>query len=267
MGIFNDLGKNISKGYNTISSASKETAEQLKLKSEISELEKEKEAKFQILGQMFYSYKQYGGDEPDYQPIISEIADRDSQIAERNNRITQLKNLVKCPNCGHSIEPNQRFCPSCGYDLQAPKMQPVPENVQTQDTSNKAKCPNCGQIIEPGMKFCRRCGTKLDSFWASQNAVKSEEEKDSPDQMVCPNCGHPVKPGMKFCMFCGQSLEAPKEAEGSDPTPTASAPEAVAPAADMSAAEASADAEPSASPQVEGSEKDVESEDNPSTEE
>lgn len=48
----------------------------------------------------------------------------------------------KCPKCGASIDPNNKFCPECG-------------------TKIVHECPNCHHEVDPSQKFCPECGTKL----------------------------------------------------------------------------------------------------------
>lgn len=51
---------------------------------------------------------------------------------------------VACAQCGHGLQPTQKFCSECGA--------PRPE---------KKFCAECGNELTPGAKFCSGCGTKV----------------------------------------------------------------------------------------------------------
>jgi len=57
---------------------------------------------------------------------------------------------VTCPNCGHSLRPEARFCGQCGQAVATQAVQPQP-----------AACPRCGRPLRPGVRFCGGCGQKL----------------------------------------------------------------------------------------------------------
>ncbi|HET7676945.1 MAG TPA: AAA family ATPase [Candidatus Limnocylindrales bacterium] len=50
---------------------------------------------------------------------------------------------MNCVNCGHELQPGQKFCPECGTPA-AP-----------------AGCSNCGAALPTGAKFCAECGTPV----------------------------------------------------------------------------------------------------------
>ena len=68
------------------------------------------------------------------------------------------------------------------------------------------RCPACGTENELDRKFCGECGTAL--------------------VRACPSCGTPNAPAVKFCGECGTALGSTAT------TPTTTAPEASAPAAE-----------------------------------
>lgn len=67
-------------------------------------------------------------------------------------------NMVKCPNCGNSMQKGQKFCIHCGSAM--PAESPA-YTLETEETPANI-CPGCGSEVEPGTKFCMTCGQKLD---------------------------------------------------------------------------------------------------------
>lgn len=79
---------------------------------------------------------------------------------------------MECPNCGHILPANAKFCLECGTKIE-------------QLAPNEMICPHCGKKTPKG-KFCIECGQPLANR--------------------CPNCGAEVPQGGKFCLECGTKL-------------------------------------------------------------
>lgn len=63
---------------------------------------------------------------------------------------TAVASQVSCPNCGHSLRPEARFCGRCGQALATQPATPQP-----------AACSRCGRPLRPGARFCGGCGQRL----------------------------------------------------------------------------------------------------------
>ena len=59
-----------------------------------------------------------------------------------------------CPQCGHTVRENAKFCGRCGQPVMK---EPSPPHVQAAPTT----CPTCNRPLRPGAKFCGGCGTSL----------------------------------------------------------------------------------------------------------
>ena len=55
---------------------------------------------------------------------------------------TRRKSFLTCPNCGGSLEPDDKFCYHCGAAAQR-------------------RCPTCNVRADADDQFCRACGTAL----------------------------------------------------------------------------------------------------------
>ncbi len=110
-------------------------------------------------------------------------------IREYQDKITELKGLIKCKKCGMNISTNAAFCNYCGTRI-------VPE---TNVASSGRTCPNCGNSVREDQRFCNACGQEL-SF--------EPEVKESPERNHCVNCGAELEEGALFCFNCGQKAES-----------------------------------------------------------
>jgi membrane protease subunit (stomatin/prohibitin family) len=81
---------------------------------------------------------------------------------------------INCPDCGHAIPKDAKFCPYCGHQ---------------QLVFNQ--CVNCGKNLPPNAKFCPKCGHPAD-------------EKPAPK--FCPHCKTENLPESVFCNQCGEKL-------------------------------------------------------------
>jgi membrane protease subunit (stomatin/prohibitin family) len=79
-----------------------------------------------------------------------------------------------CPDCGHPVSRDARFCPSCGH-----------QQVVIH------QCAACGKNLPANARFCPRCGHSVD---------------DQPVPSVCPHCRAENLPGSQYCNQCGEKL-------------------------------------------------------------
>jgi len=81
---------------------------------------------------------------------------------------------LTCPDCGHPISKEAKFCPQCGHQ----------QLVFDQ-------CTNCSKNLPPNAKFCPRCGTPVD--------IK-------PKPRTCSHCKSENLPDSVFCNQCGERM-------------------------------------------------------------
>ncbi len=75
--------------------------------------------------------------------VSREVGKMTEQMSVSSNDTANIPG-ISCPNCGHTIPQNAKFCMNCG------QAKPV----------NKF-CPECGTKAQEGAKFCMNCGTKI----------------------------------------------------------------------------------------------------------
>jgi membrane protease subunit (stomatin/prohibitin family) len=92
----------------------------------------------------------------------------------QQNQNKQVQHSSKCPDCGHSIPNESKFCPLCGHQ----------QIVFSQ-------CNNCSKNLPPNAKFCPRCGHPAD---------------EKPQPIQCKKCATENIPGALFCNQCGEKL-------------------------------------------------------------
>jgi DNA-directed RNA polymerase subunit RPC12/RpoP len=64
--------------------------------------------------------------------------------------VSDMQQMVRCPNCGVESPAGQQFCGKCGAKL----VTEVPQQT-------KIKCPNCGSHNLDEQQFCGNCGARL----------------------------------------------------------------------------------------------------------
>lgn len=81
---------------------------------------------------------------------------------------------VSCPDCGHPISKEAKFCPHCGHQ----------QLIFDQ-------CVNCGKNLPPNARFCPKCG---------------HPANEKPAPKFCPHCQAENLPQSLFCNQCGEKL-------------------------------------------------------------
>ncbi|MGI8587737.1 MAG: protein kinase domain-containing protein [Chloroflexia bacterium] len=114
-----------------------------------------------------------------------------------------------CPNCGHSVVPDDGYCPDCGSPMELPSSaEPSP----TATTAATTACPVCGTALRTGAEFCPNCGasvadaTRSAGLEAAPTASAASDiagGSSGPAPAACPKCGAPQRSNARFCKECG----------------------------------------------------------------
>jgi len=82
--------------------------------------------------------------------------------------------IMKCMNCGESVDPNDKFCMRCGSNLEEQKANQLVAKT----------CPSCGNNVSEDDKFCGHCGYNFNNpntneNYSNQSSVKGVPEENS----------------------------------------------------------------------------------------
>jgi len=95
--------------------------------------------------------------EAQYQEDIAKISNLYSEIAQSQEKIKQIKGVVKCPQCGADVPLNAAFCNACGAKIEHDSV------AKTNGGINKI-CPVCHFAVDPEDSFCNHCGAKIENM-------------------------------------------------------------------------------------------------------
>ena len=89
-----------------------------KLKYRLNSLKMKCDSYYKTLGEIRYSEYKYGAVEEDkYSPILEQIDQINSEIAEIEARLNDLRDYMTCPQCSYRLQKGLCYCPKCGEKL------------------------------------------------------------------------------------------------------------------------------------------------------
>lgn len=118
MAFFDDLGKKLSAAGQEVLQKTKDTAEGIKLNTQLAEEEKKIKKIYTEIGRLYY---ERFGDCYDacFEAAIEEINQAKAKIAKLNEQREKAKSAeLCCPACGAKAEPDNLFCSSCGAKIE-----------------------------------------------------------------------------------------------------------------------------------------------------
>lgn len=124
MAFFDDLGKKLSKAGQSAVQKTKEMADIAKLNSSISDEERRIDNSYLEIGKLYVSLHD-AEHEADFDGLIAAIHESEGKIKDYQQKIKDIKGVVKCEKCGAEVPSNSAFCGSCGAPM--PVVQPVEE--------------------------------------------------------------------------------------------------------------------------------------------
>ena len=177
MGFFDDFGKKISDASQGAIAKTKDFADVAKLNSNISDEERRINNAYQQIGKLYFEMH-LEDFEDCFKDHFAAINESLGKIQDYRQQITNIKGVVKCPNCGAEVPKDSAFCSSCGTpvpkqdvpaaeaeEVSAPEAAPVEtpvEEAPAVEAPVEKKCPSCGATLEDGALFCTNCGTKVE---------------------------------------------------------------------------------------------------------
>lgn len=129
MSFLDQLSARVNQGFNQVTSQTKDFTEQVKIESEIKNLEKAAQANYEELGRAMYNASRHSsGETADYAVIMRQIDGILQQIQEKKAAKQEIMNRVICPSCGKSVPAGTKFCSYCGAPMeQTPVAAAVPQ--------------------------------------------------------------------------------------------------------------------------------------------
>ena len=115
--------------------------------------------------------------------------------------------MVKCDNCGASIEESDNFCMNCGNKIEKNNEHDILPLVTL------IKCPNCKKQILNEWKYCRFCGydTSQPSGTSLIKKIVDDVAYNSNVLRFCTTCGKKYHDDSSICQNCGSEIPKPKE--------------------------------------------------------
>ena len=115
--------------------------------------------------------------------------------------------MVKCDNCGASIEESDNFCINCGNKIEKNNEHDILPLVTL------IKCPNCKKQILNEWKYCRFCGydTSQPSGTSLIKKIVDDVAYNSNVLRFCTTCGKKYHDDSSICQNCGSEIPKPKE--------------------------------------------------------
>ena len=114
-----------------------EMAELTKLKLQATQLRNELDSNYLKLGEIIYELNKNGTQNEELVNMcIAEIEAKVQELEEVNQKINEMKKVVKCPECGAESPAGSLFCARCGASLaaaepeDAPQQEPVAEPAE-----------------------------------------------------------------------------------------------------------------------------------------
>lgn len=154
-------------GLEKLTTKAKDSIEIVKLKAEISELEKTVNKYYQELGMEVYTmFEKNSLNAEKIREFIDAINEIKAKIIEKQNKLIELEehqkrtdgntaeNYVIC-SCGTKNTKDSRFCVSCGTRLEQ-----KPGDLAHNTELEVIYC-ECGTQLKPGSKYCTNCGKKV----------------------------------------------------------------------------------------------------------
>lgn len=167
------LKRGIDKGVTTVTVKSKEALETTQLRSQVKDLQEEKQRGLEELGNIVYTLYVQGKLETALERVRAKCATLvalDQKIRDKEDEIhrVQLKAqealgktaaapLGVCA-CGAPIYESMNFCGGCGKNVDD-----LLSGARTDAPGAKNRCSKCGTDMAPEARFCGNCGAKVDA--------------------------------------------------------------------------------------------------------
>ena len=187
MAFFDDLSKKITDASTKTIQKGKDLTDVARLNSQISAEENRINTLYGMIGKQYMELHRKDAEDA-FAGLVASVAEAEQNIAACRAKITELRAVPHCPNCGAELVKGAAFCGICGTPIPvapapAPVTVPAPQQpaqaapvvpapavpveapttlVQSAPAAPAVKfCPNCGVKMPADAQFCAECGTRF----------------------------------------------------------------------------------------------------------
>lgn len=165
MAFFDDLSKKITDASTKTIQKGKDLTDVARLNSQISAEENRINTLYGMIGKQYMELHRKDAEDA-FAGLVASVAEAEQNIAACRAKITELRAVPHCPNCGAELVKGAAFCGICGTPIPvAPAPAPVEAPttpVQSVTAAPAVKfCPNCGVKMPADAQFCAECGTRF----------------------------------------------------------------------------------------------------------
>lgn len=153
MEFFNDLSKRFSNVAKSVTEKTKDGVEVTRIASDLRLQRNTLEQLYAELGKVCYAMREGEGDPDQAEQLSERIRRTRDRIEELVAQRDAIRDVRRCPSCGHVMPKDARFCSNCGKRMPEDGPQ-VPDD----DPADVDYCPDCGAQRDPKDRFCPVCG-------------------------------------------------------------------------------------------------------------
>ncbi|MFA9378035.1 MAG: zinc ribbon domain-containing protein [Lachnotalea sp.] len=154
MDFFNKISNTISSTSKDVAQKAKDITEITKLSAEIRDTEKKISDAMHEIGSAYYL--KYKSDEDcEFHELVTIISKNYDIISNLEKKISVVKGLPCCKNCGSVLDKDSQFCTACGS-----RYEPIEPEIIT-NVEKTFICNDCGNTLSSDTGFCPYCGKKL----------------------------------------------------------------------------------------------------------
>ena len=119
MGLFDDFMAKLTNAGKGVSQKVNETVAVTRLQGQISAKEAEVKDTFVEIGMAYFEkYKDAG--ECEFMEKVEKVIGLRTEIDCLGDEIDKIKGVIRCPECGATVDDDALFCPKCGWEAGKP---------------------------------------------------------------------------------------------------------------------------------------------------
>lgn len=204
MAFFDKLSEKLSSGATAVSNSTKRMSEIAKLNGKINKNLSEVNSRYTEIGRIVKLELADKIENEDIKRLVSEINALLNEVDESREKISELKGVKLCSECGAQIARDVAFCPNCGakQEVEAPKAEEAVIEVITEPSVNKAS-----DSVSAGNETEQADDTEKNAAEAESVIKDIEKPVEEKGIVFCSQCGNKEESGTKYCSQCGNKID------------------------------------------------------------